>query len=326
MLEKASESRETSGTRQERKGKSLSRSRRKATAVVDEGPALSLSTTDLFRSTLCFFLSFERGKRALQKQQRRRWKKKKQKSWPSFAFRPPTHRTPHLAFVLSRLLASYTHLDLDPNKTFGKKNMEPNLSEAFAAWLPPFGVPLSYAVAIGYVVVDTVDKGLKAYSNAGKELEEGVTRLDVDIKRLQLLLSLERATDTIVWQLLASVFVPGFTIHTVVQAMHAALLPVEGAQPVRAAAAALAGSVGLASADALVAVADKAVPTALGLAAIPFIVHPIDNAIHALLNVTLRPALKKFVCEQGKGKEAGLELCQDCGPWTRPAKKKESKH
>ena len=203
----------------------------------------------------------------------------------------------------------------------------PNPSEAFAAWLPPFGVPLSYAVAIGYVVVDTIDKGLKAYSNAGVELEQGVVRPDVDVKKLQLLLSLERATDTIVWQLLASVFVPGFTIHTVVQAAHAALLPVEAAQPVKDAAAALASSVGVASADALLAVADKSIPTAVGLAAIPFIVHPIDNAIHALLNVTLRPALKKFVCEQGKGKEAGLELCQECGPWTRPAKKEsKSKH
>ena len=207
-----------------------------------------------------------------------------------------------------------------------KKKKKKKLSEAFAAWLPPFGVPLSYAVAIGYVVVDTIDKGLKAYSNAGVELEQGVTRPDVDVKKLQLLLSLERATDTIVWQLLASVFVPGFTIHTVVQAAHAALLPIEAAQPVRDAAAALASSVGVASADALLAVADKSIPTAVGLAAIPFIVHPIDNAIHALLNVTLRPALKRFVCEQGKGKEAGLELCQECGPWTRPAKKGSKKH
>lgn len=200
-----------------------------------------------------------------------------------------------------------------------KNHPPPLISEAFAAWLPPFGVPLSYAVAIGYVVVDTIDKGLKAYSNAGTELEGGaVARPDVDVKKLQLLLSLERATDTIVWQLLASVFVPGFTIHTVVQAAHAALLPLEAARPVRDAAAALAGSVGMASADALLAVADKSIPTVVGLAAIPFIVHPIDNAIHALLNVTLRPALKKFVCEQGKGKEAGLELCEECGPWTRP--------
>ncbi len=56
--------------------------------------------------------------------------------------------------------------------------------------------------------------------------------------------------------------------------------------------------------------------------AIPFIVHPIDNAIHALLNVTLRPALKKAVCEGGQGKEAGLALCEECGPWKKGEAKK----
>ena len=33
--------------------------------------------------------------------------------------------------------------------------------------------------------------------------------------------------DTVVWQLLASVACPGYTIHTVVALAHAALLPVE---------------------------------------------------------------------------------------------------
>ena len=33
--------------------------------------------------------------------------------------------------------------------------------------------------------------------------------------------------DTVVWQLLASVACPGYTIHTVVALMHAALLPIE---------------------------------------------------------------------------------------------------
>jgi len=42
--------------------------------------------------------------------------------------------------------------------------------EAFAAWLPPLGVPLSYAVAISYVLVDTYDKGQRAYKSAEKEL------------------------------------------------------------------------------------------------------------------------------------------------------------
>lgn len=34
--------------------------------------------------------------------------------------------------------------------------------EAFAAWLPPLGVPLSYGVAIAYVLVDTYDKFARA--------------------------------------------------------------------------------------------------------------------------------------------------------------------
>ena len=42
--------------------------------------------------------------------------------------------------------------------------------EAFAAWLPPLGVPLSYAIAISYVLVDTYDKGQRAYKSADREL------------------------------------------------------------------------------------------------------------------------------------------------------------
>ena len=42
--------------------------------------------------------------------------------------------------------------------------------EAFAAWLPFWGVPFSYGVAISYVLVDTADKGIKAYQLARSEL------------------------------------------------------------------------------------------------------------------------------------------------------------
>ena len=49
----------------------------------------------------------------------------------------------------------------------------------------------------------------------------------------------------------------------------------------------------------------------MGLAAIPFIVHPIDEGVHLLLNKTLRPAMKQYICTSGGGL-AGLELCKDC--------------
>ena len=45
--------------------------------------------------------------------------------------------------------------------------------------------------------------------------------------RLEKLLAAERALDTVVWQLLASVICPGYTIHTVVALAHAGLIPLE---------------------------------------------------------------------------------------------------
>ena len=47
--------------------------------------------------------------------------------------------------------------------------------EAFAAWLPVGGVPLSYAVAVSYVLFDTRDKGVKAYRKASSELKKNQT-------------------------------------------------------------------------------------------------------------------------------------------------------
>jgi hypothetical protein len=135
-------------------------------------------------------------------------------------------------------------------------------------------VPLSYAVAIGYVLVDTVDKGVTAHARARAELEGGAVpvRADVDTGRLALLLAAERAVDTVVWQLLASVFVPGYTIHTVVAAVHAGLAPLEALPAVREGAAALAAALGGATTgDALLAVVDKSLPTVAGLAGAFFV-------------------------------------------------------
>lgn len=198
-----------------------------------------------------------------------------------------------------------------PARYLGYSN---ELGEAFAAWLPAFGVPLSYAVAIAYVLVDTGDKGLKAYAGAKKELENKSYKglhPDVDTPRLEKLLALERTIDTVVWQLLASVACPGYTIHTVVELTHAILKPIEAQESVRTAVEALAASMSM-QGPALLELIDKSLPTALGLGAIPFIVHPIDNGIHALMNVTLRPAMRDYICKQQQGNLADLALCAEC--------------
>lgn len=183
--------------------------------------------------------------------------------------------------------------------------------EAFAAWLPPFGVPLSYAIAISYVLVDTYDKGQRAYKAAEQELGSRPSlHPEVNTGRLIKLLSFERTMDTVVWQLLASVICPGYTIHTVVALAHAGLIPLEQQAAVQQAfqqAAPVLGS----TPDALTALVDKSLPTMIGLGAIPFIVHPIDNGIHALMNSSFRPAIRKFICGPGQGNLADLDMCED---------------
>lgn len=166
-------------------------------------------------------------------------------------------------------------------------------------------------MAIAYVLVDTYDKGLKAYRRAERELDAR-DDLDASVDKASLarLLSAERALDTVVWQLIASVAAPGYTIHTIVALTFAALTSLEAMEGVQGTVQGLADSAGV-PADTLLQLVNKSLPTAVGLAAIPFIVHPIDNGVHWILNKSMRPALRSFVCGQGGGKAAGLAMCDE---------------
>lgn len=155
------------------------------------------------------------------------------------------------------------------------------VGEAFAVFLPPFGVPLSYAVAITYVCFDSVDKGKRAQK---KEFE--FTQVDDDGSPALAFGS--AAADAMVWQLLASVAVPGSVIHTTVAATSHLIHDTDVGS---AAHATVLAQVGQDLAPAL-DVAEAWTPTLVGLAVIPMIVHPIDEAIHKLLNVSLRPAIR----------------------------------
>lgn len=203
--------------------------------------------------------------------------------------------------------AEYDPLRDGPLRYLGYAN---ECGEAFAAWIPGWGVPLSYGVAIAYVLVDTADKGVKAYKDAEAELDVPTLNPAVDAGGLAKLLAVERTLDTVVWQMLASVIIPGYTIHTLVAAVHGGLVPLESTQGLLDFFESAAPALGSTPA-ALLALFDKTLPTLLGLGAIPFIVHPIDEGVHLLLNRTLRPAMKQYVCASGGGL-AGLALCKDC--------------
>jgi len=129
------------------------------------------------------------------------------------------------------------------------------VGEAFRALVHVRWVKLSYLVASGYVLADTQDK-------AGQKLKEGGDMSSVAISGM----------DTLVWQAFASVICPGFFIN-------------------RLCAASL---FGLAKAVPTVAEASrKWAVTAIGLGSIPFIIHPIDNMVHTVMDNTTRKWIGK---------------------------------
>ena len=87
------------------------------------------------------------------------------------------------------------------------------------------------------------------------------------------------AIDTLVWQALASVMVPGLTINRVCALSLLTLAKTLPKVPLTT---------------------RKWITTALGLSTIPFIVHPIDSLVHYGMDKTIRPFLDLQSTEEKK--------------------------
>eukprot|EP00899_Mesostigma_viride_P005022 jgi/Mesvir1/14520/Mv05217-RA.1 len=170
--------------------------------------------------------------------------------------------------------------------------------EAFAAFLPPWGVPASYGVAIAYVLCDTMDKGWRAWDEMGPNEDKEYT---VEQSQLRWMIALNKAGDCLMWQMLASVILPGFTIHQIVHFSHALL--VEAA----ALLAAAPEDTWQQAASSLLLMFEKPIPTAIGLLMIPQIIHPLDSLVHLLMDLTMRPKVRTLICERG----ASHPICQE---------------
>lgn len=127
------------------------------------------------------------------------------------------------------------------------------VGEAFRSLTKKIVVQASYGIAIGYVLADTADKATKK-----QKLPEALGGGNRG--------ALIAGGDCLIWQMLASVIVPGFTINRICWASQKMIK-----------AAKLKGHPIV-----------KFVPTALGLVSIPFIIHPIDGAIDSLMDKTYR--------------------------------------
>lgn len=127
------------------------------------------------------------------------------------------------------------------------------VGEAFRALVPVSVVWASYAVATAYVSADALDKGKKAAMAHGEKPGK-TARVTVAV------------VDTFVWQALASVAIPGFTINRVCAASLFLLgKTTRWPLPVR-----------------------KWMTTAIGLSTIPFIITPIDRSVDLLLDSSVR--------------------------------------
>ena len=126
------------------------------------------------------------------------------------------------------------------------------IGESFRPIFPRFVVP-SYGLAFAYVGADAVHKTLQAKKRG--ESTNTMVRIGVDV---------------LLWQTLASVLIPGKIIHLITAGA------VKAFNSEASAIKSLPKQVRVWS------------PTFIGLATIPFIIHPIDHAVDHLFDSTLR--------------------------------------
>ncbi|XP_071499773.1 mitochondrial fission process protein 1-like [Diadema antillarum] len=128
------------------------------------------------------------------------------------------------------------------------------VGESFRALIPKAAVWATYAIASAYVLADARHKGQQAAELQWKD--ESTRKQKVA----------HAVGDTILWQGLASVAIPGFTINRICKFSLFTLGRVSSLpEPVR-----------------------KWTTTAIGLAVIPFIVKPIDKSVDYMMNNSVR--------------------------------------
>jgi len=128
------------------------------------------------------------------------------------------------------------------------------VGEAFRPLVPAWVVPASYGVAITYVLADTVDKTLKAFGSS-------------KFAKAASICAVIEGLDAFVWQITASVALPGYTIHQVVDICVMTLQNLDAEMNPQ-----------------LI----SSLPTAIGLLTIPFIVKPLDELAEEIMDQTLR--------------------------------------
>lgn len=136
------------------------------------------------------------------------------------------------------------------------------IGESFRYQFPRFVVP-SYVLSFGYCGMDAATNGYRVWAGSSSSSidEQGVASCATE-KRAAL-----ATFDTLLWQSLASVMIPGATINIIVRAARFGVARIPMSLP---------------------AAVTKWFPTCAGIGSIPVIIHPIDNAVDYALDNTTR--------------------------------------
>jgi mitochondrial fission process protein 1 len=133
------------------------------------------------------------------------------------------------------------------------------VGESFRYQFPKLVTP-SYGLAIGYCFADAATTGLDTW----KKQSASTTTSRSSSPEIYALAS---AADVLIWQSLASVIIPGFSINMLVKFSRLAVSKNTIALPV---------------------MVSTWFPTAVGLGSIPLIIHPIDAAVDFVMDKSIR--------------------------------------
>ena len=143
------------------------------------------------------------------------------------------------------------------------------IGESFRYQFPKLVIP-SYIVSFGYCFADATTKGYATYQSASEARSSSTSNTTNSRTNSPTLKAIITTTDTLIWQCLASVMIPGATINALVKASRIAIQKSPVVVPI---------------------VAAKWIPTTLGLGSIPIIIHPIDHGVDYLMDNTLRKVI-----------------------------------
>lgn len=141
------------------------------------------------------------------------------------------------------------------------------VGESFRYQFPKLVTP-SYVVSFGYCLMDAASTGYSTWNSHDPTKTERSREFGAALA----------TGDTLLWQTFASVLIPGMTINMIVKASRLAV----------------------SSATALPTVVAAWAPTAIGLGAVPLIIHPIDHAVDYVMDCTIRD----WMSEESKEKRS----------------------